>query len=106
MAAEIIIAPEAEQDLAEAYAWYEARRIGLGEEFVTAVDACFEHIRRTPEGYGTVHETYRRALTRRFPYASSMSTFRVLSPCTQYSMRPVIRGNSDNVCLEQSHSCE
>lgn len=31
MAAELIIAPEAEQDIAEAYAWYEGRRTGLGE---------------------------------------------------------------------------
>jgi hypothetical protein len=33
MAAELIIAPEAEQNLAEAYAGYEARRVSLGEEF-------------------------------------------------------------------------
>ena len=33
MAAELIIAPEAEQDVAEAYAWYEIQRSGLGEEF-------------------------------------------------------------------------
>jgi hypothetical protein len=39
MAAELIIAPEVEQDLAEAYAWYEARRVGLGEEFLSCVDA-------------------------------------------------------------------
>jgi hypothetical protein len=28
MAAELIVAPEAEQDLAEAYAWYESQAIG------------------------------------------------------------------------------
>ena len=33
MAAKLAIAPEAELDLAEAYVWYESRRIGLGEEF-------------------------------------------------------------------------
>jgi hypothetical protein len=32
MAAELIIAPEAEQDIAEAYDWYESRRVGLGED--------------------------------------------------------------------------
>jgi hypothetical protein len=42
MAAELIIAPEAEQDLAEAYAWYEDRRPGLGEELLSCVDACIE----------------------------------------------------------------
>ena len=29
MAAELVIAPEAEQDLTEAYDWYEKCRIGL-----------------------------------------------------------------------------
>lgn len=69
MAAELILAPEAEQDLNEAYTWYEARRIGLGEEFLACVDACIQGIGRMPEMYATVHENYRRALVRRFPYA-------------------------------------
>jgi plasmid stabilization system protein ParE len=69
MAAELILAPETELDLAEAYAWYEKRRVGLGEEFLSSVDACLEGIRRQPEMYALVHETYRRALIRRFPFA-------------------------------------
>ncbi len=48
MVAELIVAPEAEQDVAEAYAWYEGRRTGLGEGFLSCVDACIEAIRRTP----------------------------------------------------------
>src|ERR1035438_8105643 len=51
MAVELAIAPEAELDLAEAYAWYENRRAGLGEEFLSSVDACLEGIRRRPEMY-------------------------------------------------------
>jgi plasmid stabilization system protein ParE len=69
MAAELIVAPEAEQDLAEAYAWYEDQRIGLGEDFLSCVDACIEALCRTPEMCPEVYETYRRALVRRFPYA-------------------------------------
>ena len=69
MAAELVIAPEAGRDVAEAYGWYEARRVGLGEEFLGCVDACIEAIRRTPEMYATIHATYRRGLVRRFPYA-------------------------------------
>jgi plasmid stabilization system protein ParE len=69
MAAELILAPEAELDLAEAYAWYEKRRVGLGEDFLSSVDACLENIRRQPEMYVLAHETYRRALIRRFPFA-------------------------------------
>jgi hypothetical protein len=47
MAAELIIAPEAEQGIAEAYAWYEGRGIGFGEGLVIYVEVCIEAIRRT-----------------------------------------------------------
>lgn len=69
MAVELIIAPEAESDITEAYGWYESQRAGLGEEFLCCLDARIQSICRMPELYATVHETYRRALVRRFPYA-------------------------------------
>lgn len=67
--AELIFGPEFEQDLTEAYAWYEDGRPGLGEEFLNCVDACIEAICRTPDMHAVVHENYRRGLVRRFPYA-------------------------------------
>jgi plasmid stabilization system protein ParE len=70
MAAELILAPEAERDVAEAYAWYESQRVGLGEDFLVRVDACIQAIRRHPEMCPVVHEGYRRGLVRRFPYAT------------------------------------
>ena len=69
MPARLILVPEAEQDVADAYGWYEGRRVGLGEEFLSSVDACIRAISRAPEMYPVVHETYRPALLRRFPYA-------------------------------------
>ena len=69
MAARLAIAPEAELDITEAYAWYENRRPGLGEEFLGSVDAAIEAILRMPEMHVVVHENYRRGLVRRFPYA-------------------------------------
>ena len=60
MAAELIVASEAEDDIAAAYAWYEAQRIGLGEEFLSRVDACIQGILRSPEGHKTVYANYRR----------------------------------------------
>ncbi len=69
MAAELIISPEVEQDLAEAYAWYEDQRFGLGEEFLNCVEARIEAICRMPEMHACIHENYRRGLLRRFPYA-------------------------------------
>jgi hypothetical protein len=69
MAADFIIAPEVELDISEAYGWYEGYRLGLGEEFLSCVDACIQRICRMPDVYAMVHEEYRRALLRRFPYA-------------------------------------
>jgi len=48
MAVDLTVAPEAELDIAEAYTWYEARRVALGEEFLTSVDASLERICRAP----------------------------------------------------------
>ena len=69
MAAKFIIAPEAAYDIAEAYAWYEGRRTGLGEALLSCGDACLAAIRRTPEMPAVVHENYRRGLVRRLPDA-------------------------------------
>lgn len=69
MGVELHFAPEAYQDIDEAYTWYEAQRIGLGEIFLSRLDACIRSIVRAPESYQVVHESYRRALLRRFPYA-------------------------------------
>jgi hypothetical protein len=49
MAARLIIAPEAEADISDAYTWYEAQRTGLGEDFSSARDACIQAILRYPD---------------------------------------------------------
>lgn len=69
MGVRLVLAPEAELDITEAYVWYETRRVGLGEEFLSSVDACMERIRRQPVACPVAYERYRRALIRRFPYA-------------------------------------
>lgn len=69
MAAELILTPEAAQDVSDAYAWYEECRYGLGEDFLGSIDACIRRICRMPELHAKVHEDYRRVLVRRFPYA-------------------------------------
>jgi len=48
MTAELVIAPEAAQDIDEAYGWYEGRRAGLGEDFLSCVDACIQAMCRLP----------------------------------------------------------
>jgi toxin ParE1/3/4 len=41
MAFNLIVRPEAEQDLSEAFRWYEERRKGLGHDFLLQVYAGF-----------------------------------------------------------------
>jgi plasmid stabilization system protein ParE len=69
MAADFIFLPEAEQDIAESYAWYEEQAPYLGEQFLLCIDASILSIRRTPNLYAIAYQRYRRALLRRFPYA-------------------------------------
>lgn len=69
MAVKLLIAPEVEQDVAEAYAWYERQRLGLGEEFLGCVDALVHSILRMPDMYAIIYDTFRRGLVRRFPYS-------------------------------------
>ena len=69
MTTELVLAPETEQDLVEAYAWYENLRIGLGAEFFGVRGRLYRNNHPWPRVVGMVHESYRRALVRRFPYA-------------------------------------
>ncbi|MDQ3247933.1 MAG: type II toxin-antitoxin system RelE/ParE family toxin [Chloroflexota bacterium] len=64
----VVLRPEAEFEVAEAYHWYEEQVEGLGEEFLRAVDACLAAVQRTPAIYPLIHEEVRRALLRKFPY--------------------------------------
>lgn len=68
MGAELVLVPEAERDIHEAYDWYEKRRCGLGEEFLSCVDACIQRVCRSPELHAKIYDEYRRAVVRRFPY--------------------------------------
>jgi plasmid stabilization system protein ParE len=69
MAERFILRPEAEQDVAEAFEWYEQQEPGLGEELLRCVDACILAIRRNPLANPIAEDSFRRALVRRFPYA-------------------------------------
>lgn len=51
---ELVVRPEAEVELADAYAWYEQRVHGLGEQFILSVDAVFQAIIRGPQQYPQV----------------------------------------------------
>jgi toxin ParE1/3/4 len=66
----LIVRVDAEAELAEAAAWYERRRPGLGHEFLRAVQEAVDAIMEAPE----IHmlwkpgHPYRKCVLRRFPY--------------------------------------
>jgi toxin ParE1/3/4 len=64
---------EAETDAEAAFEWYEARRNGLGVEFLEALAHLLEKIEAAPESFSrpegyTGPRDFRRGLLRRFPY--------------------------------------
>ena len=65
----IIFRPAAEQELREAFEWYEERRTGLGTQFEGEVNRILERVLDNPLTFPRVHGPLHRALTRRFPYA-------------------------------------
>lgn len=69
MTRELIIRPEAEADISQAFGWYETHVPGLGSQFMLILDAAFNSILRNHLIYPQVYKTVRRALIRRFPFA-------------------------------------
>ena len=64
----LLVRPAAAADIEEAHRWYERQRVGLGEEFLTAVDATLQDLAAHPAAYAVIHRETRRALLHRFPY--------------------------------------
>jgi hypothetical protein len=46
MSRELIVRPEAQAELTQAFKWYESRTAGLGLDFIRAVDSLFNSILR------------------------------------------------------------
>ncbi len=68
MTRDLVVRPEAEADMGDAFKWYEERVPGLGSDFLLNIDAAFHAILRHPQQFPLVHKNLRRALIRRFPY--------------------------------------
>lgn len=64
----VIVRPEAEEDLKEAFSWYEDNRTGLGYDFLLQVDAGINFIRRNPDIHPVEYKGARKHLIKRFPY--------------------------------------
>lgn len=68
MSLELVVRPEAEADVLEAFRWYNEQLPGLGQEFLEELDRVIGSIHQNPRVHGKVHRDLRRALMRRFPY--------------------------------------
>ena len=64
----LVINPGAEDDIADAYRWYEARARGLGSRLLGELDATFERIVAHPHSYSEVEAGIRKSLVHTFPY--------------------------------------
>ena len=68
MTSRIVVQPEAEADLVEAFGGYERRQSGLGHAFLDEIDRVFAGIAEHPLLAPRIWREARRALPRRFPY--------------------------------------
>lgn len=50
----LIIEPEAEEDISKAYEWYEAKRLGLRQDFLQCVEKLFQRLSTSPEVHAIV----------------------------------------------------
>ena len=69
MSRQLVISPEAEQDITDARAWYEARQAGTGDRFLRSVEETLHRIEQLPSAAAEVFRGARQSLIRRFPYS-------------------------------------
>ena len=62
--------------LKEAYDWYEDKRVGLGDEFLDEIDACYDKLEIIPEAYKKIKNNLRQIIVRRFPYVLVFEIFK------------------------------
>jgi plasmid stabilization system protein ParE len=65
---EVLLRPAASADVEDAFLWYESHEAGLGDEFLSQIQATPQAIGENPLRFPVVHQNTRRALVRRFPY--------------------------------------
>lgn len=90
----LLVRPMAERDLERARDWYDARRAGLGDEFLDAIAATLRELEREPTLPRLYFGNFRRILLRRFPYkifyqivGDRVIVFRVLHVAQQHQRR-------------------
>ena len=64
----LIFHPEADKEFAEAIAWYEQQKAGLGSRFFLSVETTIRIIQLRPETFGYSRKPFREASVALFPY--------------------------------------
>ena len=66
----LILTKKAQEDLDDAFKWYEDQESGLGKEFIRCIDARIAELNRHPLHHQVVQsDRVRRALINRFPFS-------------------------------------
>ena len=65
---QVIVLSEAEQDLDNAFIWYELKQIGLGDNFFKTVNNSIKNISDNQAGYIEIYKNVRRFVIEKFPY--------------------------------------
>ena len=60
--------PEAEAEMIDAAAWYEAQQAGLGKRFLACVQEALNRIQLNPGLYAVIEQDVRPCLTKVFPF--------------------------------------
>jgi len=84
----------ADADLADARAWYDDQRPGLGDEFLASIAAALTRLEQNPEQFPVYYRDFRRVLVERFPYkiffrmqADAVIVFRVMHAASDHRRR-------------------
>jgi plasmid stabilization system protein ParE len=67
---DIVVTPEADDDISQAAEWYEEQQRGLADRFLNEVRWLFERLASNPLQFPTDEEGVRQAILRIFPYTA------------------------------------
>ncbi len=66
---EIIFHPDVEQEVFDSYKWYQEQAEGLGNDFITELEAAYQAIVEFPETWPKFGKHCRRFLLGKFPFS-------------------------------------
>ena len=73
-----ILDPQVDAELDDAAAWYDEQKEGLGAEFLDAISAAVDTVRRLPRAFPIFKNTsIRKFVLRRFPYVIFYEEFQL-----------------------------